>query len=61
MKYLTYDDEYEGDNDDWNDVNMDDNLLLQKGKPSKQCFIIGPLKIDTRPIHPRKYVYVIRC
>ena len=38
MKHLTYDDEYESDNDDWNDVNVDDNLLLQKGKPSKQRF-----------------------
>ena len=32
MKHLTYDDEYESDSDDWNDVNV------QKGKPSKQRF-----------------------
>ena len=40
MKQLTYDDEYESDtdNDVWNDVNVDDNLLLRKGKPRKQRF-----------------------
>ena len=45
MKHLTYDDEYESDNDDWNDVNVDDNLLLQKGKPSKQRFYGLMLKL----------------
>ena len=44
MKHLTYDDEYESDNDDQNDVDVDDNLMLQKGKPSKNVFIIGPQK-----------------
>ena len=35
-KHLTYDDEYASDDDDdQNDVNVDDDLLLQKGKPNK--------------------------
>ena len=50
MKHLTYDDEYESDNNDQNDVDVDDNLLLQFQKESqvKNVFIIGPPKIDTR-------------
>ena len=38
MKHLTYDDEYESDNNEQNDVDVDDNLLLQKGKPSQKSF-----------------------
>ena len=42
MKHKTYDNEY----DNQNDVDVDDNLLLEKGKPSKKRF--RPPKIDTR-------------